>query len=319
MLCSKCNEPATDFVTCRGGLCGGGYHYHCAGVAESTYRKMGQEKKSAWRCVLCRAATSPIRQPQTDAVAEIMREIKEFRADFASLRSDFVGIKDDLRAAVQNISDLKSKWSDLEVRVDGIDNRLVDVEGRISVLAAGQKQIADAQRTLDELRQENNLLNQYSRLNNIEIQGIPKKNGENLHSIFHDVCAKVGIAVLETDIDTIHRVQPYRRRDSGVDTSHSSIVVRFTQRQRKNQLMAAVRARRGLTTADIGMSGAASRIYINEHLTPANKLLLKRARELKTTLNYTYLWVRDCKIFLRKNEKSRVIKITSDSDLSNLQ
>lgn len=65
--------------------------------------------------------------------------------------------------------------------------------------------------------------------------------------------------------------------------------MRFTQRKRKEQLIAAVRARRGLTTADIGMPGRASNLYVGDHLTPINKLLLKRVRELKVEKNYMYI------------------------------
>ncbi|KAI8429265.1 hypothetical protein MSG28_007771 [Choristoneura fumiferana] len=70
-----------------------------------------------------------------------------------------------------------------------------------------------------------------------------------------------------------------------------AIVVRFTQRRRKNELLAAVRARRGLTTSDIGLPGPAAAVYVGDHLTPVNKLLLKQARQLKLEHNYSYLWV----------------------------
>lgn len=311
MSCFKCNEPVVDIVACNGGRCSGSYHYHCAGVTESTYRKMNQQKKSAWRCVLCR-------ESQNETLAELVKEIKEFRADFVTMKDNMLSIKEDLHIATQNISDLNSKWSEMVVRVDGMDERLLTVERKVATIATVQKQLTDTQRAFDELKQENNNQDQFSRLNNVEIQGIPKKNGENLHSIFYDICTKVGVTLLDTDIDIIHRVQPFRG-EGKTDTRHPSIIVRFTQRQRKNQLMAAVRARRGLTTADIGMSGAAINVYVNEHLTPVNKLLLKRARDLKTSLNYTYLWIRDCKIFLRKNDKSAIIRVANESDLSKLR
>lgn len=97
-----------------------------------------------------------------------------------------------------------------------------------------------------------------------------------------------------------------------------AIIVKFTRRITKDQLLAAVRARRGLTTADIGLAGPATNIYVGDHLTPSNKLLLKQARQLKVDLNYSFLWIRDCKIFLRKNDKSKVIRVQNQSDLDKL-
>ncbi|CAH0729654.1 unnamed protein product, partial [Brenthis ino] len=100
------------------------------------------------------------------------------------------------------------------------------------------------------------------------------------------------LADADHDIDSIHRVRPYpssRTESNNEPTRPASIIVRFCQRRRKDQLIAAVRARRGLTTAHIGLPGPASTVYIGDHLTPTNKLLLKRARELKLEKNYSYL------------------------------
>lgn len=338
--CKKCNDDVTDFVLC--GLCEGRYHFGCGGIAESTYRKMGTERKAAWRCLPCRnpqesklisetqentsssfvqnrESISGADSQESTTLAELCKEIKLFRADFKAMKTDFDTVKIDISQTTQVIQDLSSKWSELESRFGGMNDRLVAVEEKVTSLATLQKDLTIAKNTISELKYENNLQDQFSRQNNLEISGVPSKKGENLHSILNDLCQIVNFKLTETDVDTIHRVRPFRRAGAGSDdnqpTRPSSIIVRFTQRRRKDQLIAAVRARRGVTTADIGLPGPASNLFVNDHLTPTNKLLLKRARELKAELNYSYLWVKDSKILMRKNDNSNIIRIAKDTDL----
>ncbi|XP_041981439.1 uncharacterized protein LOC121734865 [Aricia agestis] len=312
MHCAKCKEIVTDFVHC--GKCGGHYHFTCAGISESSYRKLGQEKKSAWRCIPCRAQVQSSDPANTVSLADILLEIKNLRTDFNTMKTDLNDIKSDISSTKQCMLDLNMKWSDMQQRFDDIEGRLNGFEDKVSCITTLQKDLKKANEIISALEQNNNTQDQFSRLNNIEISGIPMRNGENLYSMLHDLCSVVGFSLCETDIDTVHRVRRHITTDKQA-LRHPAIIVRFTQRRRKDQLLAAARARRTLSSAELGLQGPACAVYISDHLTPTNKLLLKRARELKVEKQYAYLWVRDCKILLRKNDKSNVIRISSESDL----
>lgn len=57
--CGHCSEklpPENDFVSC--GECKGKYHYGCAGMRETVWRKYNLEAKAAWRCVICKTKTT---------------------------------------------------------------------------------------------------------------------------------------------------------------------------------------------------------------------------------------------------------------------
>lgn len=61
------------------------------------------------------------------------------------------------------------------------------------------------------------------------------------------------------------------------------IIVKFAQRLCKDVFITAVRSRRcGLTTAHIDFSGPSrnTHTHVSNHLTPQNKQLLKRARQI---------------------------------------
>lgn len=309
MECAKCAETVTDHVVCGG--CKSIYDFPCAGIAETTYRKMGADKKASWRCASCRI-TTPHSQSLIDNMNIVLSEIK-------AMRSDFSAMKKDVQDTSQAVSNLSSKWDDLQLRFTAMDARVGSVENKVDLLSTTQKELQCANKTIQELKQDNNARDQFSRMNNIEISGIPTTKGENLVSLLRDICNKVGFVLQDAEVDTIHRVRRFTSDEAQKrDARPPAIIARFVLRRRKDALLAAMRVRRGLTTQDIGLQGAPANIYINDHLTRDNKMLLKRAREIKSELNYSYLWVRDCKIMMRKNDKSKFIEIQSESDLLKL-
>ena len=58
--------------------------------------------------------------------------------------------------------------------------------------------------------------------------------------------------------------------------------------------------------------------FINDHLSPANKKLFELAKTKKKELNYKFQWTKNGYIYLRYNERSPTIKITSEDVLYSL-
>ncbi|KAL4721039.1 hypothetical protein ACJJTC_018922 [Scirpophaga incertulas] len=136
----------------------------------------------------------------------------------------------------------------------------------------------------------------------------------------------VALPLSVSDIDYIHRVRRYPRPSTSKDglpdaksPDMSNIIVRFTQRSKKNDLLAAVRARRGLYTSDLDIDGPASVVFVNDHLAPHNKILYSQVRTMGRSKGYKYIWINDCKIFLRKNDTSKAIHISNSDDLSKIK
>lgn len=312
MFCSKCNDEVGDAVVCS--FCDGHLHYECSGISEVSYRKMGPDKKSAWKCWQCRSLV----KVSDNGIQKVIQEIKLLRSEFSSFKSD--------------IHTLSSKIDNLNTRFEGLESRFCHLEDRVTVIEEKNKTVtsklqhdlAAANAEIAALQWDKERSEQFSRLNNMEISGVPVTSGENLHTILNLVCVKVGISLDQRDVDRVHRV---RRFESVSDNAagrqepsrHPAIIVRFTRRICKDRVLAAMRARRILTTADLGLPGSSSNIYLGDHLTPASKLLLRRARELKNELAYQYLWIRDGKIMMRKSDKSKVILISKTEDFTKLK
>ncbi|XP_063635427.1 uncharacterized protein LOC134806063 [Cydia splendana] len=306
--CKQCYIRFGDDEGVQCSRCGGRYHYRCCEVQETIYKKWTADKKSSWRCTACRE--------NNDSLAELVMEIK-------GLKTQINSMQDGLNRTNQGINNIETKFADMERKLDGFGSRLVLVEDNLERLPSIESGLKTLETEFAALNQANeNGRDQFARLNNVEISGIPQRDGENLLTVFKNITVTVGFELRETDVDTIHRVRRYPNSTSGgraADPRPPAIIIRFSQRRRKDELVAAVRARRNLTTADAGLPGPATAVYVNEHLTSSNKLLLKRARDLKAELNYTYLWVKQCKIYMRKNDKSKVYAINSESDLAKLK
>lgn len=319
MKCTKCGDTATDAVTC--GLCQSILHFGCAGVTEKTYSRMGPEKKQAWRCLQCRGGNVLTPTAAAGAAAEptlldVLREIKAFRSEFSSMQDSLNAVKCDVHNTSQAVIGITSK-------IESIENQISSLPAMQDELNLVQQDLLDTNKVITELKDDNNAREQFSRLNNIEISGVPVTKSENLNNILQNICIKVGFNLMNTDVDTIHRVRRFNvttSKDKGTgDARPPAIIVRFTQRRRKDELLAAARVRKSLSTSDIGIGGEPAPLYLNDHLTPANKMLLRRAREAKSQFNYSYLWVRDCKIMMRKNDTSKFIHIAKESDLCKIK
>ena len=63
------------------------------------------------------------------------------------------------------------------------------------------------------------------------------------------------------------------------------------------------------------MGGPRKSVYVSEHLSPANKSLHAAARLKAKELNYKFTWIRNGRIFVRKDESSEFILIRNTESL----
>ncbi|XP_075738719.1 uncharacterized protein LOC142783990 [Rhipicephalus microplus] len=151
-------------------------------------------------------------------------------------------------------------------------------------------------------------LEQYSRLNNVEIKGVPVTQGEDCAAIVMQIGEAIQCPVTPSDFDTVHRVS--------TKSDEKNIVARFCCREKKNDFVRKARKTRP-NTSDVGFSGSSSKaIYANDHLSPDNKRLFAKALTLKKAHKWQFLWTDNCQIKARKSGDGRVYRIIKDSDLS---
>lgn len=82
--------------------------------------------------------------------------------------------------------------------------------------------------------------------------------------------------------------------------------------------MASARDKKTITASDIGFQNNDKRVFIKHHLTANSKKLLTKTKSFAKDKGYMYVWVKFCKIHLRKNYISPVKVIQLESDLNNI-
>lgn len=119
--------------------------------------------------------------------------------------------------------------------------------------------------TISQLREQIDEQDQWQRLNNTEIKGVPMKNNENLFEILAKIGQKIMFPITKNNINFVVGIQP------GYPTENrmKPIIVSFINRYFKEDFIAAGKAAKSLSSSDIGFSGS-NRIYINDHLTIKN-------------------------------------------------
>uniref|UniRef100_A0A8D8QXV8 FP protein C-terminal domain-containing protein n=2 Tax=Cacopsylla melanoneura TaxID=428564 RepID=A0A8D8QXV8_9HEMI len=141
-------------------------------------------------------------------------------------------------------------------------------------------------------------INQRQRLINIVVNGIEEKKGENVEEIVAQLGKDLDIPDAENQIQVAHRVPSA--------TTPSPIVVRMLNSKTRDVWVKAARDKKLRE----------KKIYINEHLSPRNYKLFKSVKEWAKENRHKYVWTKDCRIMMRKDDNSKVKFIKSMDDLS---
>lgn len=151
-------------------------------------------------------------------------------------------------------------------------------------------------------------LNQYQRKHNLEVHGIPEKDGEDLETIIEALARELEIEDIEyNDIDIVHRL-PSKR-------SPKPIIVKFKSYDDKKRLYESrFKLRKWSNTEEEKLNGA-NKVYINENLTPTRRQLFNTVRQRARQNGWYNVFTIDGKIFLKKVKGQRSARITSEADL----
>ena len=146
------------------------------------------------------------------------------------------------------------------------------------------------------------------------MHGIPECEGENLGDIIVKIGQKISVHITPEDIDIVHRL---RKKTP----TTKPIIVRFNSYRMKREFY---QARFDLKTTKISEIIESVRheveagIYINDNLAQRRQELLVKARKMRKAKNLVRVWTVDGKVFFRKTEESRPVRISEDWDLENL-
>lgn len=208
----------------------------------------------------------------------------------------------------QSIQMVCNQYDDFKKIIDDQAATIKKVTSENKNLRTDVKNLEDALSTLEQsiAKQE-----QWCRLQNLELAGLPELPNETLSDTIIKIARCAKLPLEPSDIDFAHRVQAKRP----LRGKPRSVVVRFNSRLKKDLFLSAARKLRNLSTNDLGMSCDKSTLYLNEHLTVRNKQLLHKCKLRAREAGYKFVWTKNCRIYTRKNEKSPFTLVSSESDL----
>ncbi|XP_046666447.1 uncharacterized protein LOC124358200 [Homalodisca vitripennis] len=268
-----------------------------------------EELNSVWRCNSCNNERRKSMRLETSVqdgkltLEDMMKVLNDIREDQKATKQDFNTSYEALHVKLEeNAQSLQSALQ----KIEEFSKRVVDLE-----LENG-----NLKKKVDELEIRVDDMEQYSRRNCLEIQGIPEEKNENVLDIVKDVGRALGMDVSEEMIDTCHRLG---QKDSGY-RGPRGIIVKFVRRLDREALLQKRRERKkDFSTRHLSLDRPSDvPVYLNESLSPMRRKLLAKARMLKRDRGYKYIWLRNGNILLRKEEGSAVIQIKTQADLDKL-
>lgn len=265
------------------------------------------------------------------AAIEMLR--KDMNNRFYAQQSNFDDFKSTLSQLCTEVTDLSSKVAiikkDFDEKSNAIDflSSCQDEQTKITTNLLGKIKIlerdnASLSSTVSGLFARVTEMEQQSRTCNIELQCVPEARSENLLTIVDQLLRVVSSEVPESSVISVHRVAK-QRADS--DRPRSIIVKLATPKLRDTVLAAAIKFNKSkknrndkLNAQHLGFANSNHPIFVSEHLTPANKRLHAATRLVAREKGYEFVWIRNGRIFIRKNAEAAALIVRNEDFLRTL-
>lgn len=296
VACGKCTQHIVDgqYLTCK--TCGQAFHLGklCSAMLATVWSEKTKAAKAVWQCRDCKVVNpAPSNSPS----------LKDIYLLLQNMSKEVTGVND-------SIEFLSAKFDEQVVEVAGMKKEVKNHTVQIDELQAQNRFLDLKTQQLDD---EIHDLQQRSRNRNVEIFGIEQSEGENVIKIVETLATKLGLNL--DGLDVVHRV-PKKDHPGEKKKTIPSIVMQFATRSARSKWLQ--HRNTNLMSKDVVANGGTTKIFINEHLSPHNKKLLFAAKTKASMFHYQFVWPKDGKIFVKRNESSRTHKILRFADLDRL-
>lgn len=258
MKCASCDSVFNDGVQC--GHCQKQFGFCCAAITENGYRKLGPERRrAAWKCFQCRGAgkTTPAVSPTTlrvdldfpvsGAAVRTADDQVTLSAVLSEIRSMRQQLTEDMRSTKQDVSDLRTSCDFNNSMLNEHSTRLsssFQQEEKCREFQCLKTSLDYAFGEISTLKTALAIKDQRDKVNNVEVKGVPFKKSVNLFNILENLSKALDFNFSPSQVNYIARVPTHNPKEK-------SIIVSFHNRYTKENFVAAARARKSLSTADI--------------------------------------------------------------------
>lgn len=253
--------------------------------------------------------------PHSHVTEERLREILKQEISIAInstikqlITTELKNINEKITCYQESMTFLNKQYEDMKTRLDESSATLTDIKKENDKLKA----------TVNELTGRLNTVEVHMRECNIEINGVPENRSEILIDTIVQLTKAVENPLTPDDIQHVTRVAKLSR-DS---TKPRAIVAKLRNPRTRDQVLAAVakfnkkKSQEKLSTNHLDIAGTRSPVFVTEHLTPGNKYLHAAARIKAKEMSYKFVWIRNGRIYVRRDETHQAISIRSVESLN---
>ena len=232
------------------------------------------------------------------ATAPLYEEIKQ-------LKSEIIEVKKSQEYIGRQYEKLQNECTAIQKKSSQQNQELKEVKNSASNII---KSNSTDRAKLDELEQ-------YTRRQNLVLEGVPYNEGENVNKVVTQLVEKLDFDLKNDDISIAHRLPMKENGKTKTNNNHPAIIVRFVNRSVRNAIYAKRAAAAKITNFPVKNM---EKLYINENLTQPRKRLFWLTKQAVKRLHYKFIWTNNGDIFVRKDENSEKIHVSNENDIRHL-
>lgn len=252
---------------------------------------------------------------------------QDFKEELHAFKDEIMGLLNSWKESQEtkigkiltSITELRSDYQDLNASVKFISEKYDDLHSKIIEL---DKQKRDHLKYIRDLENKIESMEQYQKSSSIEIRNVPKQKKVETTDDLLGIIENIG-NVLSVDLGK-HVIKDIFRINTKSE-NYKPIIVDLTNKISKDKVLWSTKifnkknANNKLNTTHLKINDSRTPIYISESLTTYTKKLFYLSRQFAKEFKYTFCWVSYGRIFLRKDEGSKQIRIDCEGDLQKLK
>ncbi|CAB3992539.1 Hypothetical predicted protein [Paramuricea clavata] len=233
---------------------------------------------------------------------------KEFKAEIDK-------IKDEISALTAKCIEIEASQTFLSKEYDNFTDSLQITKRDVMEISSCLKVLEDKIKSIDDLVDEQDDIQQYIRRDCVEITGVPMLPDDKPKEIVKEIGQLMGIEIADHQISTAHRLPPTRK-------VKDKLIVKFVHRDTKDLFYKKRSKLVGKKSNDLPLvkreyennNREFNNIYVNESLTARRRKLFGRVNEFKRSERWKHIWTINGKIMLREEDASRVFSFVHARD-----
>lgn len=317
--CDSCHKeiaPTHAYFNCD--YCQKCFHPHCKLIFGSHIKRMALQKK--WMCCTkCQEKSDRNNQStssNTQGKPKILTKTPNTQTKTSSsqLQELIKQVNDNM---MKRFSDIQQSQEFLSAQFDEFNNEIKKLTMENKTLKAEIQQLKNNQTKYEDiinnLESKIDTVTQDKLSNNFIIAGIPNTN-EKPSEIIRKICNH-----FELPEQTLNDIRDIYYITNKPNNQSSRLISVKCQSIKLKQLIFSKKLTHPLTVRMLGINNHDSindnLIYFRDELSSYKLQLYRESKALKTKHNVKHLWIKNCTIFMRKTDDSRIFQIASRNNL----